>query len=124
MYIVCVKCLEKINMTNTDNFVYKNEKREYFHSNCYYLLEELKHIKRPYPIKTNILNNIKIPPLVAFSKFNHLYDNLFDETIELSDMKNYLNKSDHYFNINSNHHIIDIDIDVNVNANSDNNKNN
>ncbi len=111
MYIVCVKCLEKINMTNTDNFVYKNEKREYFHSKCYYLLEELKQIKRPYPIKTNFSNTIKLPPLVSFSKFDYLYDNLFDETIELSDMKNYLAKS-------SDHHVIDIDFNI------DNNKNN
>lgn len=75
MRFVCIKCLEKINTTNTDNFIYKKEKNEYFHLECYYLLEDLKNIRK---LQTNN-KNLKTLPLVTFSKFNYLYDNLFNK---------------------------------------------
>ena len=71
MYIVCIKCLEKIDINNKSNFVLNN--KQYYHNNCYFELKK----------KTNIFNN------KLFSKFNYLQDQEKDELLSFQDINNY-----------------------------------
>ena len=88
MYIVCVKCLEKINMTNTDNFVYKNEKREYFHLSCYIDFKKNKELKKNFFIKKSISY-----PFNIFYKFNYLQDQYGngDDLLTYQEINDYVN---------------------------------
>lgn len=72
MYIVCIKCLEKIDINNKSNFVLNN--KQYYHNNCYYEL-----IK-----KLNSFKNDKL-----FSKFNYLRDQTKDKSLSFQDINNF-----------------------------------
>lgn len=71
MYIVCIKCLEKIDINNKSNFVLNDKK--YYHNDCYFELKK----------KTNIFNN------KLFSKFNYLQDQEKDELLSFQDINNF-----------------------------------
>ena len=84
MYIVCIKCLEKIDIDNKSNFVINNKK--YYHNNCYYEL-----IK-----KLNSFNNINSYPYkMLFSKFNYLQDQSDDLTLTYQEINNFINNKNH-----------------------------
>jgi hypothetical protein len=77
MYIVCIKCLEKIDINNKSNFVLNN--KQYYHNNCYYEL-----IK-----KLNSFNNDKSYTSKLFSKFNYLQDQTKDKSLSFQEINNY-----------------------------------
>ena len=76
MYIVCIKCLERIEVENKKNHVLNDKK--YYHNDCYFELKK----------KTNIFNNINYPSKL-FSKFNYLQDQEKDELLSFQDINNF-----------------------------------
>lgn len=77
MYIVCIKCLEKIDINNKSNFVLNN--KQYYHNNCYHEL-----IK-----KLNSFKNDKSYTSKLFSKFNYLQDQTKDKSLSFQEINNY-----------------------------------
>jgi hypothetical protein len=71
MYIVCVKCLEKIEVENKKNYVLNDKK--YYHNDCYFELKK----------KTNLFKS------KLFSKFNYLQDQEKDELLSFQDINNF-----------------------------------
>jgi hypothetical protein len=71
MNIVCVKCLEKIDIENKKNYVIKD--KNYYHNECHFELKK----------KTNIFKN------KLFSKFNYLQDTEKDELLSFQDINNF-----------------------------------
>ncbi len=87
MFIVCIKCLEKIDMTdmtNTDNFIYRSNGHKYFHTHCYNNLSNLK------------INNKLKTKLVYLPLSSTKYSYLFDEVDELEILDCVKNKINNY----------------------------
>ena len=83
MYIVCIKCLEKINMENKNNFVFN---KEYYHNSCFNELKKKSNLDKktnPYPYK------------MLFSKFTYLQDQTDDYTLTYQEINNYINYKNH-----------------------------
>jgi hypothetical protein len=80
MYIVCVKCLEKIDIENKSNYVFNN--KEYYHNNCF---NELKK-------KSNFVKNLNpFPYKILFTKFSYLQDHSDDLTLTYQEINKYIN---------------------------------
>lgn len=82
MFIVCIKCLEKIDMTNTDNFIYQSNGHKYFHTHCYNILSNLE-------INNKLKTKLVYLPLSS-TKYSYLFDEV--DELEISDcIKNKFN---------------------------------
>jgi hypothetical protein len=73
-------------MTNTDNFVYKNEKREYFHLSCYIELKKNKESKNKSYKKP-----ISYPFNMIYYKIDYLLDQTGDDLLTYQEINNFIN---------------------------------
>ena len=54
MHIVCIKCLEKIDIENKSNYVFNN--KEYYHNNCFIELKKKSNFVKGKFLENSIIH--------------------------------------------------------------------